>query len=187
MNSSGVFQPQSSCDSVNSTQNVNNGQGNCLNLFSGGWKQQAKTSDLNEDTSTAQHHVAETNQDGYSVLSVTVQSSQWGILEMAGSTNLGDGARKDNAGAHVTLPEGWGSGGALSCSYKPQLWIKAAPGQHLCVQVTWYPGLGSSLGDLRCLHNTLLLVRGTLLSVPGFSNSAILERSDLEFSLLIKT
>lgn len=38
--------------------------------------------------------------------------------------------------------------------------------------------LGSSLGDLTCLHNTLLLVRGTLLSVTGYNNSAILKRSD---------
>lgn len=92
---------------------------------------------------------------------------------------------EDNAGAHVTLPEGWGSGGALSCSYKPQLWINTAP--WLTPVCTGYPELGSSLGDLTCLHNTLLLVRGTLVSVPGFSNSAILERSDQEFSLLIKT
>lgn len=72
---------------------------------------------------------------------------------------------------------------AINHSYGSMLHL----GQHLCVQVTWYPELGSSLGDLTCLHNILLLVRGTLMAVPGFSNSAILERSDLEFSLLIKT
>lgn len=51
------------------------------------------------------------------------------ILEMASSTNLGDEARKDNAGAHITLPEVWGSG-ALFCSYKPQPSCTLA---HTCV------------------------------------------------------
>lgn len=46
---------------------------------------------------------------------------------MASSANLGDESRKDNAGAYVTLPEGWESGGELSCSYKPQLWMNRAP------------------------------------------------------------
>lgn len=53
-------------------------------------------------------------------------------------------------------------------------------------RVTRYQELDSSLGDPTCLHNTLLLVRGTLLPVSGFSSSVILKRSDLEFSLLIK-
>lgn len=126
--SRGAFQPQPFHGSVNSTQYVNSGQNKCFNLFCGGWKQQTKTSDLTEDTPTVQHHLAETSQDGYScVLSVTVQSLQRGILEMESSANWGDEARKDNAGSHVTPPEGWGSGGALSCSYKPQLWISTAP------------------------------------------------------------
>lgn len=85
----------------------------CFNLFSEGWKQQAKASDLNEDTSTAQHHLAEANQDGYPVLSVAVQSLQWGILEMAGSLNLGDGARKGNAGATCYPPRRVGKCGSF--------------------------------------------------------------------------
>lgn len=124
--SRGVLQSQSFGDSVNSTQHVNHGQNKCSYLFCEGWKQQAKASDLNEDTSTFSR-----DQPGwvFCVLSLTLQSLHWGILEMASSTNLGDEARKDNAGAHITLPEVWGSG-ALFCSYKPQPSCTLA---HTCV------------------------------------------------------
>lgn len=65
--SRGVFLPQPFCGDVTPAQYASNGQKKCFDLFSRGWKQQAKTSDLKEDTSTVQHLLAETSQDGYSL------------------------------------------------------------------------------------------------------------------------